>query len=78
MGDERDTRGGAYDPVSATGNSQPSPVRDNPTPHEKAQWGADVRPEPLPAEPEVYPLPEGLQRPRKGPLNKDTGRAPDK
>ncbi len=41
--DNRDTRGGAQDPVS-----------------EKPKGNS--------------PLPEGLQRERKGPLNKDTGR----
>ena len=70
MGDFRDTRGGAYDHVNEFGNPQPPQVKD--------QWGADVRPEPLPGPDEGYPLPEGLRKPRVGPLNKDTGRRPKK
>jgi hypothetical protein len=30
MSDYRDTRGGAYDPVNASGNPQPHQVRDKP------------------------------------------------
>ena len=78
MGDFRDTRGGAYDHVNEFGNPQPPQVKDRMTPHQKAQWGADVRPEPLPGPDEGYPLPEGLRKPRIGPLNKDTGRRPKK
>jgi len=74
MADFVDKRGGAYDHVNAAGNPQPDQVRDKATSHQKAQWGADVRPEPLPAPDEGYPLPEGLRKPRMGPLNKDTGR----
>lgn len=74
----RDTRGGAYDPVNKFGNPQPPQVKDKGTPHQKAQWGADVRPEPLPGLDDGYPLPEGLRKPRMGPLNKDTGRRPKK
>lgn len=51
-------------------------MRDKATPHQKAQRGADVRPEPLPCLEEGYPLPEGLRKERKGPLNKNTGRRP--
>jgi len=76
MSDLRDERGGAYAPVASAGNPQPPQVRDNATPHQKAQGDADVRPEPH-AEPDLtYPLPEGLRKPRMGPLNKDTGRRP--
>ena len=50
MGDYVDKRGGAYDPVNATGNPQPAQVRDKQTPSQKAQWGADVRPEPMPGQ----------------------------
>lgn len=74
MGDGRDIRGGAFDPVSKDGNPQPYQVRENATDREKRQWGADVRPEPLPGPDEPYPLPDGLRRERKGPLNKTTGR----
>lgn len=72
MPDYVDTRGGAYDPVTPFGNPQPPQVKDKETLHQRAQWGADVRPEPLPDE--GYPLPEGLRKERMGPLNKDTGR----
>jgi hypothetical protein len=78
MSDYVDKRGGAYDPVTPAGNPQPPQVKDKETPHQKAQWGADVRPEPLPGPDEGYPLPEGLRKPRMGPLNKDTGRRPKK
>ena len=76
MGDFRDKRGGAYDPVTSAGNPQPPQVRDKETAHQKAQWGADVRPEPQPGPYMSYPIPEGLRKPRMGPLNKDTGRRP--
>ena len=76
MSDYRDTRGGAYDPVNDFGNPQPPQVRDKPTAYQKAQWGADVKPEPLPNPQQGYPLPEGLRKPRMGPLNKHTGRRP--
>jgi hypothetical protein len=52
--DFRDKRGGAYDPVTPDGNPQPPQVRDKETPHQKAQWGAEVRPEPQPG-PDVAP-----------------------
>jgi len=48
MSDFRDTRGGAYDHVNEFGKPQPPQVKDKATPQQKAQWGADVRPEPLP------------------------------
>jgi hypothetical protein len=76
LSDDRDKRGGAYDPVNKAGRPQPLQVEDKETPHQKAQWGADVRPDPQPAPNEGYPLPEGLRKPRTGPLNKDTGRRP--
>ena len=78
MSDFRDIRGGAYDPVNKFGNPQPPQVAYKPTPSQKAQCGADVRAEPLRGPDEVYPLPEGLRRPPRGPLNKDTGRRPKK
>jgi hypothetical protein len=78
MSDFRDKRGGPYDPVTKAGNPQPDQVKENTTPRQKAQWGSDVRPEPMPGADQVYPLPEGLERERKGPLNKDTGRRPKK
>ena len=77
MTDYVDKRGGAYDPVIKAGNPQPSQVKENATPRQKAQWGADVRPEPRPGPDEGnYPLPEGLRKVRQDPLNKDTGRRP--
>lgn len=76
MSEYRDNRGGAYDAISKFGNPQPPQVRDKQNSHQKAQWGADVRPEPLPGADQGYPLPEGLRKPRRGPLNKDTGRRP--
>ena len=76
MSDFRDKRGGAYDHVNPAGNPQPNQLRDSETPHQRAQWGADVRPEPVPGAYEGYPVPEGLRKPRMGPLNKDTGRRP--
>jgi hypothetical protein len=77
MPDLVDKRGGAYDPINEFGRPQPPQVRQAASPHQKAQWGADVRPEPLPGPDEgPYPLPEGLRKERKGPLNKDTGRRP--
>jgi hypothetical protein len=70
----RDTRGGAYDPVTKVGNPQPQQVAEDATPNQKSQRGADVRPEPRTGPDQDYPLPEGLRKKRKGPLNKDTGR----
>jgi hypothetical protein len=48
VSDYVDDRGGAYDSVTPTGNPQPPQVKDKQTPSQKDQWGADVRPEPLP------------------------------
>lgn len=53
MSDLRDKRGDAYD-REQEGNPQPPQVRENLTPHEQAQGGADVRPEPVPG-PEELP-----------------------
>jgi hypothetical protein len=74
MTDFRDTRGGAYDPVTKVGNPQPQQVSEDATPNQKSQWGADVRPKPRTGPDQDYPLPEGLRKERKGPVNKDTGR----
>jgi hypothetical protein len=77
MSDYVDKRGGAYDPVTPMGKPQPRQVKDKNTPSQKAQWGADVRPEALPGSDQGnYPLPDGLRKERKGPLNRDTGRGP--
>jgi hypothetical protein len=72
MTDNRDVRYGSYDPVSTSGLPQPAQVKDISNPHQKAQWGADVRADPLPGTEPV--LPEGLKKPRHGPLNPRTGR----
>lgn len=68
----RDIRSGTYDPINRDGRPRSNQVRDKATPHEKAQWGADVRADPLPGTEPV--LPEGLVRPPAGPLNPRTGR----
>ena len=70
--DFRDTRSGAYDPVNDAGRPQPDQVHEATMPHQAAQDGADVRPDPLPSKEEV--LPEGLRRPPKGPYSGKTGR----
>jgi hypothetical protein len=76
MSDFRDKRVGAYDPVTKAGDPQPTQVDESATPSQRAQWGADLRPEPKPGPDQSYPLPEGLRKERQGPLNKDTGRRP--
>lgn len=63
-----DERRGVYDPVTLSGAPQPNQVKETMTPHEAAQWGADVRSEPVPSNQPV--LPEGLRRPRIGPDHK--------
>ncbi|MGJ4929351.1 hypothetical protein ACQR1I_24405 [Bradyrhizobium sp. HKCCYLS2038] len=70
--DTRDLRSGAYDPVSKDGLPQPQQVKDETTPRQREQWGADVRAAPLPGTEPV--LPEGLTRERRDPLNRKTGR----
>lgn len=70
--DTTDDRRGAYDPVSKDGLPQPHQVRDRTSPHQKEQWGGDVRAEPLRGTEPV--LPERLLRPPTGPLNPRTGR----
>jgi hypothetical protein len=70
--DKIDRRHGTYDPVSKDGMPQGHQIKDKTTPHQKAQWGADVRADPLPGTEPV--LPEGLIRNPKGPLNPRTGR----
>ena len=70
--DTRDIRGGTYDPINKDGLPQSDQIRDKTTAHEKAQWGADVRADPLPGTEPV--LPEGLMRKPAPPLNARTGR----
>jgi hypothetical protein len=70
--DNRDLRRGTYDPVSEAGRPQAPQVKEKITPHQREQFGADVRAEPFPgAEPL---LPERLVRLPQGPLNPRTGR----
>ncbi len=71
--DRRDTQGGTLDELP--GDRSGEQVKEHRTPHEDAQWGADVRAEP---EQRKETMPEGLDRERKGPLNKTTGRRPAK
>jgi hypothetical protein len=70
-GDLRDTHGGTFDDHDRKGGRQGDQVQAQRTPHEEAQWGADIRSEPVP--PEKDPLPAGLEH-REGPINKSTGR----
>lgn len=76
MSDLRDLRAGTYDNINAAGKQQPYQVRETITAHERAQIGADVRAEPLPGDADV--LPEGLLRPRMGPLSPTRGRHHDR
>ena len=62
---------GVNDPVS--GVDVRWKVHDNKSPHERAQWAADVRAAPSPAPGEDF-LPEALRRAPTAPLNKRTGR----
>ena len=70
--DNTDIRRGAYDPVSKDGLPQANEIRDKTTRHQQEQFGADVRAEPLPGTEPI--LPDGLARPRQGPLNPRSGR----
>ena len=70
--DTRDIRSGTYDPINRDGLPQGDQIKDKATEHEKAQWGADVRADPLPGTNPV--LPEGLLRQGTPPLNPRTGR----
>jgi hypothetical protein len=74
-GDGRDVRNGTYDAISPAGKQQPAQPKQAMTFQETAQHGADVRSEPLPGT--ENPIPEGLLRERKGPLNPRTGRRSD-
>jgi hypothetical protein len=66
-----DPHGGTFDPATPSGSDAPEHRSERPTAHEKAQTGADVRPETLRRE---DALPEGLRRERKRPLG-DSGRS---
>lgn len=67
-----DVRNGTYDAINPAGKRQPDQVKDATTPQQAAQHGADVRAEPLPGS--ENPIPEGLLRAPKGPLNPTRGR----
>ena len=73
-GDNRDLRAGAYDPVNDFGKPQPHQIRQAATPHQAAQPGADLRPDPLPSSQNDV-LPERLRRAPQGPLSPRRGRA---
>jgi hypothetical protein len=70
--DLRDPRGGTYGEITPTGAPEELVLQPR-TPNQNAQPGADVRSETLIVSNE---LPEGLKHPRKGPMNKTTGRRP--
>jgi hypothetical protein len=71
MSDSRDIQHGVNDPVS--GVDVKRRVNSNATPHERAQWAADVRAKPTPDSTEEF-LPEALRRAPTPPLNRYTGR----
>jgi hypothetical protein len=71
--DPRDIRD-VHDPINDEGKPQTDRVPLKNTPHEAAQPGAAVRPEPDLPQPEPS-LPEGLRRPRTGPYGPTKGRA---
>ena len=73
MSDFRDIQYGVNDPVE--GVDVKYHFSDNQTPHERAQFAADVRADPTPSFSELF-LPEGLRRRPAAPLNKRTGRNP--
>jgi hypothetical protein len=73
MTDSRDIQHGINDPVR--GLDVKRKLRDNQTPHERAQTAADVRAEASPEAGEPF-LPEALRRQPTEPLNKRTGRNP--
>jgi hypothetical protein len=62
---------GVNDPVK--GLDVKHRFNDNVTPHEQAQWAADVRADATPDSADEF-LPEALRRPPTPPLNKRTGR----
>jgi hypothetical protein len=73
--DSRDIQHGVNDPVG--GLDVKRKIRDNQSPHERAQTAADVRADASPAPDEVF-LPEALRRKPTEPLNKRSGRNPVK
>ena len=73
MSDARDIQHGVNDPVG--GVDVKRRFRENQTPHERAQFAADVRRDALPDPDESF-LPERLRRSPTAPLNCRTGRRP--
>jgi hypothetical protein len=75
----RDEQRGTYDPVNEAGKPvRDDKVREHTTPHQRAQFGADVR-----GDPNVDPatddlMPDGLRRERRGPVGPKTGVDPKK
>ena len=68
--DLEDTRFGTFDPAG-----QNKADTSQPTPREKAQPGASMQGEPVPATPaDGVDLPEGLKRQPRGPYSRDKGR----
>ena len=82
MGNSSDIHSGVDRPASRNGVNDPvdgvdvkRTFDDNQTPHERAQWAADVRADASPRSEEAF-LPEALRRPPTAPLNPRTGRHP--
>jgi len=73
MSDSRDIQHGINDPVD--GVDVKRRFNDNQTPHERAQFAADVRAMPSASPTEAF-LPEALRRAPTAPLNPRTGRNP--
>ncbi|QPF84200.1 hypothetical protein IC762_32045 [Bradyrhizobium genosp. L] len=80
MGKPSDIHDGTEPPASRNGVNDPvdgvdvkRTFNDNRTPHERAQWAADVRAAPSPKRGEPF-LPEALRRRPTEPLNPRTGR----
>jgi hypothetical protein len=73
MSDTRDIQHGVNDPVD--GVDAKRRFLEVQTPHERAQFAADVRRDALPDPEEVF-LPERLRRAATSPLNCRTGRHP--
>ena len=72
--DPRDIGGGTHDTINDEEKPQRDQVPVKTAPHETAQHGADVPPEPELSHPQPD-LPEGLRRPRTGPYGPTKGRA---
>lgn len=73
MSDARDIQHGVNDPVG--GVDVKRRFFEVQTPHERAQFAADVRRDALP-DPDEFFLPERLRRAATSPLNCRTGRRP--